>query len=126
MKTGTYEEQFNELVVLIGENNNAAKNKSDERVRDAFDDLSQALGLTHQAIALLVWALSNMNGDVVELSFVASQLDYSEDVVSSSIDELEHHHYMVKVDEYNDGFDIIAETKELIINHYCFHKTLYS
>lgn len=120
----TYEKHFNELVALINKNNYAAAYESDKKVSDAFDELSQAFGLTHQAVSLLVWALNNMGGEVVELSYVASQIDCSEEVVSSSIDELELHHYMVKVDEYNDSLDVTTKTKALIINHFCFYKLL--
>lgn len=124
MKMETFENHFNELVALINMNNNATSSKSNERVKNAFDELSQALGLTRPAVALLVWALNNMDGDVVELSSVASQIDYSEDVVNSSIEELKLHRYLVEVDEDNDGLDVTAETKALIINHYCFYKIL--
>ena len=124
MKMETYEEHFNELVALISRN--AAAFKTDERVSDAVNDLSQALGLTHQAAVLLVWSMSNMNGKVVELSHVASQIGYSGNAVSSSLDELERRHYMVKVDDYDDCLDITAETKALIINRYCFYKLLHN
>lgn len=124
MKMETYEKHFKELVALINKNNNVAAFESDVNVRNAFDDLSQTLGLTHEAVASLVWVLNNMNEDVVDLSYVASQIDYSEDAVSSSIDELERRGYLVYVDEYTDNLDVTAKTKELMINHYCFRKLL--
>ena len=125
MKMETYEEHFNELVALISRYN-AAAFKTDERVSDAVNDLSQALGLTHQAAALLVWSMSNMSGKVVELSHVASQIGYSGKAVSSSLDELERRNYMVKVDDYDDCLDVTSETKALIINRYCFYKLLHN
>lgn len=68
MKNDTFVNQFNEAVALINANNNATSFKNDKRVSDAFNDISGSLKLTHQAVALLVWALNNMTGEVFELS----------------------------------------------------------
>lgn len=126
MKKETYENHFNELVALINKNNNATTFKKDERVNEAFDDLSQSLKLSHNAVALLVWALNNMDGNLVNPAVIASQINCSEESVNFSITELQQHHYLVMVDEYNEALDVTAETKELIINHYCFYKLLNS
>jgi DNA-binding MarR family transcriptional regulator len=124
MEKETFVNQFNKKVALINENNNATAFKNDQRVSNAFDDLSQALGLTHQAVALLVWALNHMNGEEVNMSSVATQIDYSEQTVSSAMDELEKHHYMVEVDGRHGCLDLTSKTKNLITNHYCFYKLL--
>lgn len=124
MKNDTFVNQFNEAVALINANNNATSFKNDKRVSDAFNDISGSLKLTHQAVALLVWALNNMTGEVFELSSIATQIEYSERTVSIAIDELEKHRYMVKVNDNNDTLDVTAKSKDLIINHYCFYKLL--
>lgn len=126
MKNDTFVNQFNETVAFINENNNAAAMKKDKRVVKAFNDISAALNLTYQAVALLVWSLCNMNGEMVELCDIAAQIDCSEQTVSSSLDELEQYRYMVKVDGDSDCLDVTESTKELIINHYCFYKLLNS
>lgn len=94
------------------------------KVRNAYIDISVALGLSYSAVAVLVWALKNMDGKVVDMDDVASQIGYTEESVSSSIDELENHHYMVKIAQGNDSLDVTSATKELLINHYCFYKLM--
>lgn len=116
--------QFNETVAFINENNNAAAMKKDKRVVEAINDISAALSLTYQAVALLVWSLSNMNCEMVDLGDVAAQIGFSEQDVSSSLDELEQHRYMVKVDGDSGCLDVTENTKALLINHYCFYKLL--
>ena len=94
------------------------------KVRNAYIDISVALGLSYSAVAVLVWALKNMDGKVVDMDDVASQIGYTEESVSFSIDELENHHYMVKIAQGNDSLDVTSATKELLINHYCFYKLM--
>ena len=120
----TFLNHFNKAVLLIHGSFRTAESVQSEDVRNAYADISDALGLTYPAVALLVWALNNMDGKLVEMSSVASQIGYTEDAVSYSIDELERHHYMVKVDDLNDSLDVTATTKELLINHYCFYKLM--
>lgn len=126
MKNETFVNQFNETVAFINENNTAVAMKKDKRVLNAFNDISAALSLTYQAVALLVWSLSHMNGEMVDLCDIAAQIDYSEQTVSSSLDELEQHRYMVKVDGDSGCLDVTENTKALLINHYCFYKLLNS
>lgn len=120
----TFLQRFNKAVLLIHGSFRTAKLAHDEDVRNAYDDISDALGLSYTAVALLVWALNNMDSKLVEMSSVASQIGYPEDSVSPSIDELERHHYMVKVEDLNDSLAVTATTKELLINHYCFYKLM--
>lgn len=119
----TFEEHFNEMVAFIVKNTNATELKGDNRVGDAFDDLSDALRLTRPVIALLAWALNHM-GEVVDLDCVASQIDYSPAVVSSSINELLLQRYLVAIDGDDSCLDVTEDTKALIINHYCFYRLL--
>lgn len=120
----TFLNQFNKAASIIHDSFRTDELVHNKDVRNAYDDISNALGLSFPAVALLVWALNNMDGRLVEMSSVASQIGYTEDAVSSSIDELELHHYMVKVGELNDSLDVTATTKELLINHYCFYKLM--
>ncbi len=126
MKNESFVNQFNETVAFINANNNAAAFKKDKRVVEAFDDISAALGLTHQAVAVLAWSLSNMNAEMVDLGDVAAQIDYSERTVNSALDELERQRYMVKVYGQHGCLDVTESAKDLIINHYCFYKLLNS
>lgn len=91
-------------------------------VNRAYDDISEALDLSYGAVAVLVWALGNMGDNEMDLDKVASQTGYTVGAVSSAIDELERHHYMVEVKGHHDCIDLTASTKEMLINHYCFYK----
>lgn len=128
MREKKFVNQFNEMVALINKNNNAAAVKNDKRVKEAFDDLSEAFGLSHDIVALLVWALNNMDGEAVDLSDVASKIDYPERSVQFALNELEALRYMEIVGE-NEGDVVLGITenaKSRIINHYCFFKLFNS
>lgn len=92
--------------------------------REAYDDISEALDLSFCAVALLVWSMGNMGDDEAGYDKVASQIGFSNDEVSSAIEELERRHYMVKVNERDDCVDLTDSTKEMVISHYCFYRLL--
>lgn len=97
----------------------------DAAVWDAYDDLTETLGLTRPCIALLAWALGNMDGSTLDTDCVSSLIGYSEKDVSSSLEELEVRRYMVRVESEGDALDVTKETKKRIIDHYCFGKLVF-
>ncbi len=92
--------------------------------RNAYDDLSGALGLSSPAIALMAWALYNMGSKLVYLNDVASQIGFPEKTIESAVNELVDRHYMEALDGNDDCLDFTSRSKEILINHYCFNKLM--
>ena len=126
MQEETFMERFErETAVVLGGLGNS-ESERDAIVRDSYDDLTETLGLTRPCIALLAWALGNMNGTTLDLDRLPSLIGYSEESVSSSLDELERVRYMERIESEDYTTHVTKEMKERIIDHYCFGKLIYS
>lgn len=122
----TFLEQFNHESEVVRKSFQTDDLAMSESVQKAYDSLSSALDLTYQAVALLIWAFNNMGGAVIDSDIIATQIGFSTRSVNLAVDELEKRHYMVPLYEGSDCVDITPETKDLIINHYCFYKLIHS
>lgn len=125
MQGETYIKLFERETAVVRGSFRTDEQEWERTVREAYDDLSQVLGLSYSCIALLAWALANMNGTIEDTDSVSSLIGYPEKVVLLSLDELERRHYMACVDSDDDAVDVTEETKERIINHYCYGKLIY-
>lgn len=125
MPEKTFMKQFERETAVVRSSFRTDEKKWEGTVREAYDDLSRVLGLSYSSIALLAWALDNMNGATLDTDCVSSLIGYPEKVVRLSLDELEKRRYMACVDSDDDAVDVTEETKERIINHYCYGKLIY-
>lgn len=120
----TYIDQFSNSAALITGSFRTTQLLDNPDVRDAYDDFYNHLGLDFASSALLVWMLEHLDGEMVTLEEVSSQIAFEENAVSSSLTELEKRSYIEPsvLSEFN--LDITSRTKERIYNHYCFSKLL--
>ncbi len=125
MQEETFKEIFERETAVVRGSFRTSDLERDSVVWDAYDDLTETLGLTRPCIALLAWALGNMNGTTLDTDCVSSLIGYPGNDVSSSLEELEKRRYMVCVDSEGCALDVTKETKERIIDHYCFGKLMF-
>ena len=126
MRTESFQEQFEREIAVVRGALQSADLQQDGTVSDAYVDLSQTLGLTYPCVALLAWALGNMYGMTLDTDSVSSLIGYPEEAVNTSLDELERRRYMIRIDSEDYTVDVTKETKERIIDHYCFGKLMNS
>ena len=119
MQEETFKDRFERETAVVLGSLGTAESERDAIVRDSYEDLTETLGLSRPCIALLAWALGNMNSPSLDTDCVASLIGYPEEVVSLSLDELEMRRYMVGVGSDDNALDVTKETKERIIDHYC-------
>lgn len=117
--------QFDREIAVVLDSLGTPDPLRNRAVLDAYDDLSRVLGLTYPGVALLAWALGNMDGTSLDIGYVSSLIGYAETSVSESLDELVVKHYMVSVESEDYAADVTQETKERIINHFCFGRLIY-
>lgn len=122
--TATFKDRFYDRTAVINSGFPTTDIVTDGRLKEAYDDLSEALILDYPAIALLVWSLYHMDGILVETDDIATETGFSSVSLSSAFDELKRRGYMVPVNSEIGVLDVTLETKELVINHYCFGKLL--
>ncbi len=120
----TFKDKFGDGIAVINSGFPTTDIATDGRLKEAYDDLSDTLRLDYPAIALLVWSLHHMDGKLVETDDIATETGFSSSSLSSALDELGRRGYMVPVDSETGVLDVTPETKELVINHYCFRKLL--
>lgn len=125
MQEETFKNRFERETTVVRGSFRTTDQEQDTALRDAYDDLTQTLGLTYPSIALLAWALGNMDGTTLDSDCVSSLIGYPEEAVNSSLDELERRRYMVRIESEDYALDVTKETKELIIDHYCYGKLIY-
>ncbi len=125
MPDETFLNQFERETTVVLDSLGTTEAKRDVMVRDAYDDLAMTLGLTYPCIAILAWALRNMGGEATDTANVASLIGYPENAVSSSLDELERKRYMIRVKSEGYVLDVTEETKERIVDHYCYGKLMF-
>lgn len=125
MQEKTFKDRFERETAVVLGSLGTSESERDAIVRDSYDDLTETLGLSRPCIALLAWALGNMNGTTLDTDCVSSLIGYPEKEVSLSLDELERRRYMVGVGSDDIALDVTEETKERIIDHYCYGKLIY-
>lgn len=125
MQEETFKNRFERETSVVRGSFRTTDLEQDTALRDAYDDLTQTLGLTYPSIALLAWALGNMDGTTLDSDCVSSLIGYPEEAVNSSLDELEKRRYMVRIESEDYALDVTKETKERIIDHYCYGKLIY-
>lgn len=125
MTEETFKDQFERETAIVLDSLGTPDPLRNRGVEDAYEDLSRVLGLTYPCVALLAWALGNMDGTALDIGCVSSLIGYTETSVSDSLDELVVKHYMVPVESEDYAADVTPETKERIINHYCFGRLIY-
>lgn len=126
MQKESFIEQFQKETEIVRGSFRTDLVERDRTVRDAYDDLSLALGLTYPCIALLAWALGNTDSRTIYTDGVATLIGYAERDVNVSLDELVVRGYLARVETEEDSFDVTEESKELVFNHYCFGKLIYT
>jgi len=124
MTEETFKDQFERETAVVLGSLGIADLLGKRAVKDAYEDLTRVLGLTYPDVALLAWSLGNMDGTTLDIDCVSSLIGYTETAVSESLDELVVKHYMVTVDPEDNAVDVTPETKERIINHYCFGRLI--